>query len=149
VPLVERSVGRDTRTGPAAKSATTLDVICRGRTGLAVRLDPMDADAAVSAVEAIKICRTVLTDAHRFFGGRFYRVDVAINRPPPVQESLPVHAVAVGVEAPTEATVADLCDLVDAVVLDGDPKSTAIWASHLQDAARSAGRPRTVCSSSG
>src|SRR6202140_1224273 len=66
-----------------AKQVTTLDVISQGRAMLGI------GGAWDELEEAPQICRAMFRDERPTFGGRYYSVKDAINRPAPVQPGGP------------------------------------------------------------
>ena len=125
-----------------AKLTTSLDVISQGRAALGVRLDETTGGEGVArATEALQLCRAMFCDDDPTFTGRFYRIEGAINRPGPVRPGgIPATAFVPGGEGLSGRAATALLPLVDGVVVQGDERTTARAADHLEAAARSAGR---------
>jgi len=82
-----------------AKLATALDVLSGGRAVLGIGIDALHCDGAPTdgggqerlerLEEALLVCRAMFTQPSPTFEGRHYRIDGAVNHPPPLRPGGP------------------------------------------------------------
>ncbi len=141
--------------GPAmlVKQVTALDVLSGGRAMLGVGA-PMwvstspghpgaegRAERHGRLEEGLQVCRALMAGGQSHFVGSYYRLDGAVNRPPPVQTGVPVVVTAAGEPdvLPLVARYGDVC------VLTGDDAGTRRTLAELARHCEALGRdPSTV-----
>ncbi len=113
-----RAVGRPPSI--LAKIVTGIDVISHGRAVLSLDGGSTGGWGIERLAEALEVSRSVLEDERPTFAGRFYSLDGAVNRPPPVQDGgIPV-VVFVHGSGPGRTGVLEVAArCADAVVVDG------------------------------
>jgi F420-dependent oxidoreductase-like protein len=110
-----------------AKQVTALDVLSQGRAVLGIGAAWFDQEHRALGFdfpplreryerleEALQICRSMFTEDTPSFGGRYYRIDGAMNRPRPVQDGGPPILIGGSGERRTLRLVAqygDACNL--------------------------------------
>jgi alkanesulfonate monooxygenase SsuD/methylene tetrahydromethanopterin reductase-like flavin-dependent oxidoreductase (luciferase family) len=122
-----------------AKIVTGVDVISHGRALLSLGLDAGGGPEPVDRLgEELDVCRALLTDEAPSFGGRFYQLDHAPNRPRPVRAGgIPLLVVA---DDPAVAEAA--AGKADAVVMGGEATEVEAMVVALDQECEAAGRDR-------
>jgi F420-dependent oxidoreductase-like protein len=133
-----------------AKQVTTLDIISKGRAVLGIGAAWFETEHRSLGVpfpavgermdrleEALQICRAMLRDERPTFEGRYYRVEGAINHPPPVQAGGPPILVGGQGEKRTLKLAARYADAVNLTADRADiPRKIDVLAKHCADAGR-------------
>jgi len=133
-----------------AKQVTALDVISRGRAVLGIGAAWFDVEHAAMGVpfppvgermdrleEALQICRAMFRDERPTFTGRYYRVEDAINHPPPVQPGGPPILVGGQGEKRTLRLAARYADAVNLITERAQiPHKLEVLARHCAEAGR-------------
>ena len=120
-----------------AKIVTGVDVISHGRAMLSLGIDRGEGAGAIQRLgEELAVCRALLTEEAPSYGGRFYQLDHATNRPRPVRTGgIPLLVVA---DDPTVAEPA--ARGADAVVVGGEASGLAAMIAALDQQCESIGR---------
>ena len=133
-----------------AKQVTALDVVSRGRAVLGIGAAWFDVEHAALGVpfppvgermdrleEALQICRAMFRDERPTFAGRYYRVEDAINHPPPVQPGGPPILVGGQGEKRTLRLAARYADAVNLITERAQiPHKLEVLARHCAEAGR-------------
>jgi F420-dependent oxidoreductase-like protein len=133
-----------------AKQVTTLDIISKGRAVLGIGAAWFETEHRSLGVpfpavgermdrleEALQICRAMFRDERPTFEGRYYRVEDAINHPPPVQAGGPPILVGGQGEKRTLKLAARYADAVNLTADRADiPRKIDVLAKHCADAGR-------------
>ncbi|HVM64398.1 MAG TPA: LLM class F420-dependent oxidoreductase [Acidimicrobiales bacterium] len=133
-----------------AKQVTTLDVLSNGRALLGIGAAWYDFEHRSLGVpfppvgermdrleEALQICRAMFGDQRPTFEGRYYRVEGAINQPPPVQPGGPPILVGGSGERRTLRAAGRYADAVNLICARADiPRKRAALARHAEEAGR-------------
>ena len=120
-----------------AKIVTGVDVISHGRALLSLGIDPGEgADAIQRLGEELAVCRALLTEEAPSYGGRFYQLDHAPNRPRPVRTG----GIPLLVVADDPAVAEPAARGADGVVIGGDAREVAAMIAALGQQCESIGR---------
>jgi alkanesulfonate monooxygenase SsuD/methylene tetrahydromethanopterin reductase-like flavin-dependent oxidoreductase (luciferase family) len=122
-----------------AKIVTGVDVISHGRALLSLGIDPGEgADAIPRLGEELAVCRALLTEEAPSYGGRFYQLDHAPNRPRPVRTG----GIPLLVVADDPAVAEPAARRADGVVVGGDAGRVVAMIAALDRQCESVGRDR-------